>query len=314
MTNFNGYNISCHGGSNGVAEVTPAGGTAPYSYLWDAGAGNQVTASATGLKAGSFTVTVTDVNGCATTATTTLTEPPQLSISAGPNQTVYYGYPPAACATLNWSGASGGVPPYTISWSTGQTTPSITVCPTSTTVYTVTMVDLNGCSFSDDVKVCVVDVRCGKNLDKVELCHLPPGNPGNRQTICVALSAVPTHLAHGDSLGACGTVRTCLDEKASLAGNTNPETSDGTLRMEAFPNPFSRTATVTFTCPADGYVTVKLADHTGRIVSTLFAQDVRKDAANRLEIDGLALPEGMYFVVLQHSDGTSQVRKLIYIK
>ena len=38
---------------------------------------------------------------------------------------------------------------------------------------------------------------------KVTICHVPPGNPGNPQTISVSTSAVPTHLAHGDSLGAC---------------------------------------------------------------------------------------------------------------
>ena len=38
---------------------------------------------------------------------------------------------------------------------------------------------------------------------KVLICHIPPGNPGNAHTISVPQSAVPAHLAHGDSLGAC---------------------------------------------------------------------------------------------------------------
>jgi len=37
----------------------------------------------------------------------------------------------------------------------------------------------------------------------VTLCHIPPGNPGNAQTLTVGASAVPAHLAHGDYLGAC---------------------------------------------------------------------------------------------------------------
>ena len=40
---------------------------------------------------------------------------------------------------------------------------------------------------------------------KQTICHVPPGNPGNPQTISVSTSAVATHLAHGDSLGACDT-------------------------------------------------------------------------------------------------------------
>ena len=41
--------------------------------------------------------------------------------------------------------------------------------------------------------------RPGKTL----LCHYPPGNPANRHNICVGDAAVPAHLSHGDTLGAC---------------------------------------------------------------------------------------------------------------
>lgn len=39
---------------------------------------------------------------------------------------------------------------------------------------------------------------------KVDICHIPPGNPGNPQSISVGASAVPAHLAHGDTRGKCG--------------------------------------------------------------------------------------------------------------
>jgi hypothetical protein len=38
---------------------------------------------------------------------------------------------------------------------------------------------------------------------KVDICHVPPDNPGNAHTISVSQTTVPAHLAHGDSLGAC---------------------------------------------------------------------------------------------------------------
>ena len=38
---------------------------------------------------------------------------------------------------------------------------------------------------------------------KVTICHYPPGNPENMQTLSVAESAVPAHLAHGDTMGEC---------------------------------------------------------------------------------------------------------------
>jgi hypothetical protein len=40
---------------------------------------------------------------------------------------------------------------------------------------------------------------------KVTICHIPPGNPENAHTIAVNNNAVPSHLAHGDTLGACST-------------------------------------------------------------------------------------------------------------
>jgi len=39
---------------------------------------------------------------------------------------------------------------------------------------------------------------------KVDICHIPPGNPDNAHVINVSVHAIPAHLAHGDNLGDCG--------------------------------------------------------------------------------------------------------------
>jgi cysteine-rich repeat protein len=45
---------------------------------------------------------------------------------------------------------------------------------------------------------------CGRNANKVEVCHIPPGNPRNARTICISPNAVDTHIQrHGDSCGPC---------------------------------------------------------------------------------------------------------------
>ncbi|MAR67722.1 MAG: hypothetical protein CL833_10790, partial [Crocinitomicaceae bacterium] len=64
-----------------------------------------------------------------------------------------------SCATINGS-ASGGFPPYTYSWSNGSTDPSITVCPTATTTYTLTVTDNNGCVTTTDWTVEVLNIFC----------------------------------------------------------------------------------------------------------------------------------------------------------
>lgn len=49
-----------------------------------------------------------------------------------------------------------------------------------------------------------VAVVSADSQGKVDICHVPPGNPANAHTINVSVNAIPAHLAHGDSLGACG--------------------------------------------------------------------------------------------------------------
>ena len=229
-----------------------------------------------------------------------------LYINAGADQLVYYGYPPAACAILSWSGESGGTPPYNIHWNTGETTKSITVCPTATTVYTVTITDANKGTFSDDVKVCVVDVRCGNKLDKVQVCH-------NGHDQCIARSAVPALLKQGALLGYCGTDRTCTDSKSGIINSEENAdlTNDGTITLDVFPNPFSANASITFTCPEEGSVMAKLIDHFGKETAVLFDNKVEKEVLYSVEIDGSKLSPGLYFCVLQHSDGTMKIKKLI---
>ena len=40
-------------------------------------------------------------------------------------------------------------------------------------------------------------------VEKVTICHIPPGNPENAHEITVGAPAVPAHLAHGDNVGSC---------------------------------------------------------------------------------------------------------------
>lgn len=260
-----------------------------------------------------YTVTPTgEAKGCeGAPFTVTVTIPPALYIDAGENQTVYFGYPPAACATLSWSGAAGGVPPYSISWSTGETSQSIEVCPEVTTLYTVTIVDANGCEFSDDVLVCAIDVRCGENLNKVEVCHVPPDNPANPQTVCVGLLSVVMHLAHGDQLAACGTDHNCPPAPMPFTQPLSAQSSASTTELNAYPNPFSDRAALTFSTQTEGQITLSLLDVTGRLIQTIFDDEVVPGQWYQVEVDAQLLGPGMSFCLLQHSDGTLLTRKLV---
>ncbi len=309
-SDYNGYAVSCNGASDGVATATALGGAPPYSFLWDANADSQATAVASNLSAGTYDVSVTDANGCMAFAQVTLDEPPLLTIEAGDNQTVYYGYPPAACATLSYSGVGGGVPPYSFMWSTGETSQDIEVCPMVSTMYYVTVMDDNGCSATDSVIVCAIDVRCGNNLDKVEMCHYPPGNPENSHTICVGIASVEDHLAHGDMLAACGTDHSCtdLEPKAAPISEKPVEVSS---ELKAVPNPFSNYTMVSFATETDGQATLKIFDSYGRLILKAFEGSVSAFTIYEVEVSGRLLHPGIYYGVLEQSDGIRKVTKLV---
>lgn len=305
VSNYNGYNISCNGGSDGWATAEGGGGVPGYTYQWSDG---QNTATATNLSAGYYEVTVTDLNGCTETSDITLTEPDPLTIEAGDNQTVYYGYPPAECATISWSGAGGGVPPYTISWNDGMAQ-AHDVCPMTTTTYTVTISDANGCVETDEVMICAIDVRCGKNLNKVEICHVPEGDPLNTQTICVGLNAVASHLAHGDMLAACGTDHSC---PPAMAKTDLFRSSDNSGYLSAYPNPFSESTTIAFSPSSNGEVSLQLFDNLGRLVKELYNGDAEYGMEYQFTLDGATLSSGVHICVLRLDDGTQITKKLIF--
>jgi hypothetical protein len=90
------------------------GGTAPYTYLWSNG---ETTASISGLTAGTYTVTVTDANGCTANCMVTVQEPGcNLSATAtGTDVSCNGGNNGTATAT-----ATGNLVPVTYLWSNGE--------------------------------------------------------------------------------------------------------------------------------------------------------------------------------------------------
>src|SRR2546423_10857029 len=62
--------------------------------------------------------------------------------------------------------------------------------------------------------------RAAAGEKKVQVCHRPPGNPNNYQTITIGAAALPAHLAHGDLVGAC------LDLCATLCNDGDLCTTD----------------------------------------------------------------------------------------
>lgn len=117
--------ISCNGECDGQIQLTPAGGTPPYTVTFD---GNVITAPYTvsGLCDGTYPTTLTDSQGCIFSSSVVVTEPAVLSASgsqSGTNQCF------GDCNVTTTLSVTGGTTPYTITWKNGQTGSSSTnVC------------------------------------------------------------------------------------------------------------------------------------------------------------------------------------------
>jgi gliding motility-associated-like protein len=138
--------VTCNGACDGSINVMGQGGTGSLQYQWspEPGAG-QGTATATGLCAGAWTVNIADANGCDTTFTLTLTDPPVLNVSLAHTDNVCY----TDCNATAHADVTGGVAPYAITWAGpgGATIDQDTVdvaglCGGN---YTLTVTDARGC-------------------------------------------------------------------------------------------------------------------------------------------------------------------------
>jgi hypothetical protein len=122
------------GGNAGALEATVSGGVGPFAYLWNT---NDTQALLTGLAPGSYSVVVTDANGCTASANGTVDGPSQ---ALGLILTVT----DLACVGNGASiQAFGGTPPYFYIWSNGDTTQSVSNLPPG--VYSAGVADINGC-------------------------------------------------------------------------------------------------------------------------------------------------------------------------
>jgi hypothetical protein len=138
-------NVLCNGQASGASTVTPSGGTAPYTYAWSNGATSQ---TANNLPSGSYTVTVTDANGCTDQMSVTINQPQSSLVTTATQVNVLCYGNPSGSIDLSVSGGTG---PYVYSWSNGSTAQDISNVAGGS--YTVTVTDVLGCTASTSVTI-----------------------------------------------------------------------------------------------------------------------------------------------------------------
>ena len=140
---------SCMVATNGAVYITPSSGSAPYTYSWSNGATTQ---DLLHVSSGSYTVTVTDNNGCIAHAAA--------GISVDTSKSVHVTIDSVVQSTCNsaldgaiYVSPSGGTSPYTYSWSNGTTTQDLLNVMAGS--YTVTVTDNSGCNAQASASVSV---------------------------------------------------------------------------------------------------------------------------------------------------------------
>lgn len=162
-------NVNCFGGNNGSASVTASGGTPPYLYMWNNG---NTQSSISNLTSGNYQITVTDNKGCTKITNLNISQPSELSISL--DITTY-----PNCGSNNGvvsSSVIGGTPPFTYSWSNGQTTQNLTGVASGN--YTLTVTDSKGCqSISPMTLGCTsAIINVGQIIGSSSICGLTTGS------------------------------------------------------------------------------------------------------------------------------------------
>ncbi|MHB8402504.1 MAG: choice-of-anchor L domain-containing protein [Bacteroidia bacterium] len=133
--------LTCNGGSNASATVTPIGGTSPYTCVWNTTpVQNGLTAS--NLPAGTYTATVNDNGGCVSSIAIHITAPPAMQTSVTSTPTTCT----ASIGTASVVVVSNGTSPYSYAWNTTPPQNTQTATNLAQGVYNVTITDAHSCT------------------------------------------------------------------------------------------------------------------------------------------------------------------------
>lgn len=315
---------TCFGQTNGKIVALAQGGTHLFAYSIDGGQTYQSSGTFTGLAAGTYSVRAKDSKGCLSKIQSIdVGQTAPIMASGTKCFTTIYGHSTTECATLEAGTISGGTAPYTYQWSTGSTSNSIQVCPSQTTVYQLTVTGKNGCSATFDYEVNVYDARCtaGKSLGnnqgphKLYVCHVPPGNPGNENTICIDYNGVDAHITAGAKghencrIGRCEWTDQCVISKKGEDANDLVTSATGGLIV--YPNPAKELIHVEFNRQENEDAVIEIFETSGKKVVSRKINDEVDGDTDVISFDLNALSTGVYILKIKTTTGRSEFARFI---
>lgn len=305
-------NVLCYGDANGTATVTPTGGTTPYGYLWS---DNQTTSTAVNLPSGTYSVTITDANGCTNYDAVTITEPLMLtaSITASSDVTCFGANDGTATVVAGY-----GTPGYTYVWSNNNTSDITTGLAGGT--YTVTVTDANGCTATDMVSI-------NEPTEITSTAIITDETWGNDGTIDISPSGGNAPYTFNWSTGATtedignlagGTYTVTITDASgctasftytvvSYLGINGEEAGIGNVNF--YPNPSNGQFNITITGVKGNNIQMQILDISGKVVYVTELEHLTESYVTTIDLRHLSM--GTYMVRLISDTGTLTGRIVI---
>lgn len=177
--------VGCFGDSTGTATIWGTGGAGPYTYTWNVSSGLEESGDVFGMIAGSYTVTITDTNGCAVDTTVVITQPnAPISITTNTLHVACFGDSTASITAV----PVGGTSPYSYQWD------SLASFQTTATAFQL---------FVDSFEVIVSDSNgC---MDSLTTAVTQPSFPVSVSTLSTAVLCYGTATGVATAMGSGGT-------------------------------------------------------------------------------------------------------------
>ncbi len=184
--------ITCNGVSDGSITANPVGGSTPYLYSWSTSP-VQTTQTISNLGQGSYSLTVTENQGCTSEATTTINVPPSLNINiSNVLDVTCFGFDDGQ-ATVS---ASGGTSPYSIVWNPATLT-SFSPTDLASGLYEFTITDDHGCFGSDAFNISEPPVFSITSTQQDVACH---GDNSGQITTTITGGTLPYEYSWSNSM------------------------------------------------------------------------------------------------------------------
>jgi subtilisin family serine protease len=302
--------------ANGSATVIVTGNVGPViSYLWD-DQGAQTTATATGLAAGSYTVTVVDSAGNMNDIGVTIANSNSPTVAISSVALLCYGNASGE-ATAN---ATGGTPAFTYLWDDGLSQTTQTATGLDAGVYNVTVTDASGC-----VVMQSVELNEPAGLGASSGVTGNTADPSNGSIALNTAGGTPpytylwsngettediTGLFQGNYDVTITDANGCTwTNSYTVGGNINVAELDASMSIELYPNPSDGAFRVLLTDANPAIYNVELTNIIGEVIS-IQNVDVTGGSAT-IDFDLKDKASGIYFIKVSDEQQRSRTMKMI---